>query len=346
MTLHQDSILQESKTKLCQVTKLRFGLLGFPPGFSIMIISASRRTDIPAFYTPWFMNRIKAGFLLTRNPFNALQIKRVSLCPKEVEAIVFWTRNAEKLIQYLPELDSKEFKYYFQYTITGYPRILEKSVPNQYQAIDTFCQLSERIGSRRVIWRYDPILVSNLVDINEHKQLFSQIATSLKGKTKRVVISFADFYKKTERNLNKVKDLQYRDLISDNKTLLDLAKYMVDIAQTNQMEIQSCAEAIELANIGIEHGKCIDDKLLKEVFDLPLDSKKDKYQRKECGCVKSVDIGQYNTCSHGCSYCYANSNGNIVIKNKQLHDPNSPFLVGGTEDIDMELLKPGKRYLE
>jgi hypothetical protein len=306
-----------------------------------MIISASRRTDIPAFYTPWFMNRIKAGFLLTRNPFNARQIKRVSLLPEEVEVIVFWTRNAEKLIPYLPELDSKGFKYYFQYTITGYPRILEKSVPNQYQAIDTVCQLSEMIGPRRVIWRYDPILVSNLVDINEHKWLFGEIATALKGKIHRVVISFADFYKNTERNLNKVQGLQYRDLISDNEALLDLAKYLVHIAQTNQMEIQSCAEAIEQAEIGIEHGKCIDDKLLKEVFGLSLDLKKDKYQRKECGCIKSVDIGQYNTCLHGCRYCYATSNATGVVKNRQLHDPDSPFLVGGIDGVDLELLKPG-----
>lgn len=313
-----------------------------------MIISASRRTDIPAFYTPWFMNRIKEGFLLTRNPFNAHQIRKVSLRPEDVEAIVFWTRNPEKLIPYLSEykINSKEFNYYFQYTITGYPRSLEKSVPNRHQAIETFCKLSEMIGPRRVIWRYDPIIiVQNLVDINEHKRLFSDIAASLKGKTNRVVISFADFYKKTKRNLNK-KGLQCRDLLDDNEALnealIDLVKYMVDIAKTNNLEIQSCAEAIELANIGIEHGKCIDDKLLKEVFGLSLDSKKDKYQRKECGCIKSVDIGQYNTCPHGCSYCYANFSEKVVAKNKELHDPNSPFLVGGTEGVDLELLKPSK----
>jgi hypothetical protein len=307
-----------------------------------MIISASRRTDIPAFYTSWFMNRIKEGFLLTRNPFNGRPSKKVSLRPEDVDAIVFWTRNPEELIQHVPELDSNGFKYYFQYTITGYPRSLEKSVPDRQRAIKTFCQLSEIIGPRRVIWRYDPIIESNLVDINEHKRLFKKIAVSLKGKTHRVVISFADFYKKTKRNLNQIAGLHYRDLLTDNDALICLAEYMADVAKTNDMEIQSCAEAIELADIGIEHGKCIDDKLLKDEFGLSLDLKKDKYQRKECGCIKSIDIGQYNTCSHGCSYCYANSKGNILINNKKLHEPDSPFLVGGTAGVDSELLKPSK----
>ncbi len=297
-----------------------------------MIISASRRTDIPAFYTPWFMNRVKAGFLSTRNPFNANQISRISLRPEDVEAIVFWTRNAEKIIEHLPELDDRGFKYYFQYTITGYPRSLEKSVPNPLKAIETFKLLSERVGSGRVIWRYDPILASNLVDINEHKRLFSKIASLLQGHTKRVVVSFADFYKKTERNLKTIEGLQYSDILQDGIHAIELAKEFADIARQNGMEIQSCAEAIELSAAGIEHGKCIDDELLKSEFGLLLNGSKDKGQREECGCIKSVDIGQYNTCAHGCAYCYATFNQTVVAKNKKLHDPDSPFLVGSGDD--------------
>lgn len=296
-----------------------------------MIISASRRTDIPAFYTPWFMERIRQGFLLTRNPFNANQVSRISLRPENVEAIVFWTRNAEKLIEHFPELNDRGFNYYFQYTITGYPRSLEKSVPNPHKAIETFKLISDHIGSGRVIWRYDPILASNFVEIDEHKRLFKKIASLLQGKTNRVVVSFADFYNKTERNLKIVDGLNFRDILKDNNIALELARELAEIAKLHGMEIQSCAEAIELSSVGIEHGKCIDDDLLEREFGLALNGAKDKGQREECGCIKSVDIGQYNTCAHGCAYCYATFNQSIVAKNKKLHDTNSPFLVGGTE---------------
>ena len=304
-----------------------------------MIISASRRTDIPAFYSEWFMNRIAEGFMFTQNPFNSDQISRISLKKEDVDAIVFWTRNAEKLIPYFPTLDSKGFNYYFQYTVTGYPRTLEKSVPQTVKAIETFCRISDMIGPARIVWRYDPILVSNLVDISEHKRLFSKIAAMLEGKTKRVVISVADMYKKTERNLKKVEGLIFSDLTLNKELLLELAEFMSTTAKLHGMEIQSCAEKIDLSLAGIDHGKCIDEKLLRSEFGLNLSPEKDKGQREECGCIKSVDIGQYNTCLHGCSYCYATFNENTVITNKRKHDPTSPFLIGGIEDRSKELLR-------
>ena len=303
-----------------------------------MIISASRRTDIPAFYTEWFINRIREGFLYTRNPFNAHQIKKVSLLRPDVEAIVFWTRNPEKLIPYLDELDEKKYNYYFQYTITGYPRKIEKSVPNPTRSLDTFIQLSDKIGHGKVIWRYDPILLSNYVGIEEHKRLFSKIAQSLEGKTKRVVVSFADLYKKTERNLKSVDGLVYDDILSNNNAILDLSEFMVKTAQQHGMIIKSCAEEIDLLSVGIEHGKCIDEEILKSEFELSLSPKKDKGQRDACGCIKSIDIGEYNTCLHGCSYCYATFNEKTVIKNKKQHDPNSPFLIGNSDEEEKLLL--------
>lgn len=303
-----------------------------------MIISASRRTDIPAFYSEWFINRIRKGFLLTRNPFNAHQIKRVSLKPEDVEIMVFWTRNPEKLMPFLPELDAQGYRYYFQYTITGYPRSVEKSVPKPLRAIETFTRLSDTIGHDRVVWRYDPILLSNLLPLDEHKRLFSKIASMLAGKTPRVVISFADFYKKTEKNLKKVDDLICSDITQQQEQLLELSAYMAKEAAVNGMEINSCAEAVDVASAGVPHGKCIDDALIKDVFGLNLDGKKDSGQREECGCIKSIDIGMYNTCLHGCSYCYATFNHDTVLKNQQKHDPLSPFLLGGTEGVDPVLL--------
>ena len=306
-----------------------------------MIISASRRTDIPAFYHRWFMNRINEGFILTRNPFNPKQIKRVSLKPCDVDAIIFWTRNPSKLMPSLTTLDKAGYRYYFQYTITGYPRTIEAAVPKPYVAIETFSRLSEMIGRKKVVWRYDPILLSNQVDINEHKRLFSKIASLLSGKTERLVISFSDFYKKTERNLKSVENLIYSDITKNTDQLLDLARFMSNIAQSNGMIIKSCAEHVDLSSAGIEHGKCIDDELLKEVFGLRVGCEKDNGQREECGCIKSVDIGMYNTCLHECSYCYATFSKQTVINNKRKHDENSPFLIGGGEGVDPRMLEKG-----
>ncbi|MGL6417689.1 DUF1848 domain-containing protein [Aeromonas allosaccharophila] len=303
-----------------------------------MIISASRRTDIPAFYTPWFMNRIRAGFLLTRNPFNTHQIRRVSLLPKDVEAIIFWTRNPRMLMEHLSELDNLGLKYYFQYTITAYPKEIEASVPRPHRAIDTFIKLSDQIGADKVIWRYDPILVSNLVDINEHKRVFNKIASMLYGKTRRVVISFSDFYKKTERNLATINDFKYIDIINNVGMLNDLVFDMSRIAKKYEMDIETCSEKIDLSSLGVMPGKCIDDKIISAITGLPINPLKDSNQRESCGCIKSIDIGTYNTCLHECSYCYATFNKEIVIKNKKLHDPNSPFLIGGTEGVNPNLL--------
>ncbi len=303
-----------------------------------MIISASRRTDIPAFYSDWFVNRVREGFLLARNPFNAHQITRVSLNPEDVEMFVFWTRNPSKLMDFLPAMDEKGYRYYFQYTITAYPRAIEKSVPNPLRAIEIFTDLSQKIGRDKVVWRYDPILLSNLLPLNEHKRLFGKIAGMLAGKTNRVVISFADFYKKTELNLKRVGGLICEDITLQQEQLLELSAYMAKIAQAHGMDIKSCAEAVDVAQAGILHGKCIDDSLIKEVFGLSLEGKKDRGQREECGCIKSIDIGVYNTCLHGCSYCYANFNHDAVIKNQQKHDPSSPFLLGGVEGVDPILL--------
>ncbi len=311
-----------------------------------MIISASRRTDIPAFFTPWFMNRLSEGFLLTRNPFNAHQIRRVSLHPNDVDVIVFWTRNPQMLMKHLQELDRLGLRYYFQYTITGYPRTIEANVPNPYKAIETFSSLSELIGADKVVWRYDPILLTNTLDITEHKRLFSKIASSLAGKTKRVVISFSDFYAKTEKNLNKIEGLVYKDILDHRIELLDLCSYMHSVAKTFDMQIESCAEDIDVSDVGINHGKCIDDRLIKDVFGITLDSRKDVGQREACGCIKSVDIGMYNTCMHGCTYCYATFNQKTVLNNKKKHDSKSPFLLGGIEGVDPNLLIPNSKIIQ
>jgi len=297
-----------------------------------MIISASRRTDIPAFYSEWFVNRIREGYVLNKNPFNANQIKRIPLTPCQVDAIIFWTRNPKPLMKYLDELDEKGFNYYFQYTITGYPRELEKHTPHPMKAIETFMELSEKIGKEKVIWRYDPIIFTEYTPFEEHLRLFEKISSHLENKTDKVVVSFADPYKKITKKLD---NLKYQDILENKNILYDLAKKLSSIAKTKNMIVESCSEAIDLSQCNINHGKCIDDKLIEDLFKMDLHIGKDKNQRKECGCVESIDIGMYNTCSHGCEYCYATYSDNTVQKNKLLHDVKSPFLIGSLEELDL-----------
>lgn len=291
------------------------------------------------------MNRVRERFVLTRNPFNPHQIKRVSLAPEDIDVIVFWTRNAGKLIECVPELNLIGYSYYVHYTITGYPRILETHVPNPRQAIETFCKLSDLIGPGRVIWRYDPILLSNMVPLDEHKRLFSKIANMLASKTKRVVISFADFYRKTERNLKLIDGLVFDDFRKEHEKLTELVTHMAEEANAYGMAIASCAETMDLASFGVDHGKCIDEALLKQEFQLNLRVKKDKGQRPGCGCIGSIDIGSYNTCLHGCAYCYATFNEAVVEKNRRQHDANSPFLIGGFEKTEKHSHTPNQTDL-
>lgn len=305
-----------------------------------MIISASRRTDIPAFYSEWLMNRMRAGFLLTRNPFNYHQVSRVSLLPEDVDAIVFWTRNPTKLLPYLDELSEIGHRFYFQFTLTGYPRLIESKTLNPHKALEVFKRLSEKIGAEKVIWRYDPILFSNLLPFDEHVRLFSKIATELEGHTRRVVISFADFYQKTEKNLKAIDSLIYSDITQNHELCLTLSQRLSEIARQHGLDIYSCAEEVNLTGQGIQHGKCIDEALINDLFGLFIPNSKDSGQREACGCVKSIDIGTYNTCLHGCQYCYATYNQNQANSNFKKHSPESPFLLGGTDGVDPLLLEP------
>lgn len=296
-----------------------------------MIISASRRTDIPAFYSDWFMKRIRERYLLTKNPFNSKQISKIELDPNSIEAIVFWTRNPKPLISYLDELTSLGYNYYFQFTITGYPRILEKNQQKLDKSIEIFKNLSEKIGSEKVIWRYDPIINSNITDLQYHTIQFERIAEKLSGYSKRVMISFVDLYKKTKNNINKLEntgDIKFGEINQDEIFFNNICNNFSKTAHKNKFQIYSCAEIFDLSKFGIEHGKCIDEQLINDLFNLNLKFDKDKNQREECGCIKSKDIGIYNTCIHGCEYCYANVNKNLANRNYNSHDSNSPLLVG------------------
>lgn len=273
------------------------------------IISVSRRTDIPAFYSEWFINRIRAGYCTVPNPFNAKQISYVSLRPQDVQAIVFWTRNPKPLIKHLIEMDQKEYRYYFQYTIIGYPSSIDPKSPPIDTAIKTFQELSGLIGKEKVIWRYDPILFSNETPLEWHIKQISYLIERLKSHTKRLVISFIDPYRKTKIKMDKGTGSSFR-LAPDAFEVSaydQLIRWIGKEANNAGLEVQTCAESADLERSGISHGKCIDGDLISKIWGIAVSKRKDPFQRKQCGCVVSKDIGANNTCLFGCKYCYATS---------------------------------------
>lgn len=293
-----------------------------------MILSVSRRTDIPGYYAEWFYNRIKEGFLCVRNPMNPHQVSEIRITPDVVDCIVFWTKNPLPMMERLDEL--KAYPFYFQFTLTGYGNDVEENLPDKKTAmIPVFQELSERIGKERVIWRYDPIFFSDRYTVEYHIETFRKMTEALNGYTDKCVISFLDLYPKIKKNME---GLSYYEL--EENELKTFAKEISQIARQNHISVGSCAEKMDLEDCGIVHNCCIDKVLIEKLIGCELEVGKDKNQRAECGCVESIDIGTYDTCRNGCAYCYANSGAKNVEKNTAKYDPMSPILCGqiGEED--------------
>jgi len=317
-----------------------------------IIISASRSTDIPAFYSDWFVQRIKEGYVKWKNPFNGVPLY-VSF--KNTRLIVFWTKNPKPILQHLDFLDKNIHNYYFQYTLNDYDiEKLEPNVPPVQSRIETFIELSERIGKDRVIWRFDPLILTDKIGIEELLKKVENIGNQLKNHTNKMVFSFADIklYKKVQNNLRK-NLINYQEF--NESRMHEFALGLQQLNKSWNFEIGTCAEEIPLENYGIIHNKCVDDDLIIKLFsqdkklmnflgvrinesDL-FNSKnefektrnnKDKGQREFCGCIVSKDIGEYNTCPHLCEYCYANASKEIAQLNWQhhTHNPNNEMIKG------------------
>lgn len=299
-----------------------------------MIISASRRTDIPAFYTPWFLKRVRAGYCTVPNPYNASIVSTISLRPEDVDVIVFWTRNPRPLMPCLPDLDREGYRYYFLITVLGYPRAIDAQAPALKASLKTFQELSDQIGPEKVIWRYDPILFTQETGVQFHLSTFTRIARALRRYTHFCKISLVSLYPKLRQRLQRLAQQGFRVIDGREKSgshLGELMTAVAAVASENGVQIQSCAETLDLGPYGIHPGKCIDDQLIRRVFDLPVTSQKDSYHREACGCITSKDIGMYDTCLFGCQYCYATRSFAQSRTNFQNHDPNSPSLIGWHE---------------
>lgn len=294
-----------------------------------MIVSASRRTDVPFFFSDWFYRRVAEGYVCVRNPMNRCQVSRIALTPDVVDCFVFWSKNPGPMIDRLGELDG--FSYYFQFTLTGYGRDVEPNVPNKREVmIPTFQRLSERVGPERVVWRYDPIAFSKKYTPEYHLRAFKSIARELRGCTDRCVISFVDVYRKNKTRLQE-SGLE----VPHSERLVDFARQLADVARENSMTVGSCAEKIDLAAAGIEHNSCISRERIERILRANIEVSKDKAQRAECGCVQSIDIGTYNTCGAGCQYCYANFNQQSIEQNRARYDVSSPILCDKIEPEDV-----------
>jgi hypothetical protein len=301
-----------------------------------MIISASRRTDIPAFYADWFMNRVREGYFCRINPFNSRQVSSFSLKPEDVHAVCFWTKNPQPLIQHLDELNLRGLNYYFQYTLNPYDTTFEPNVPSLQERIETMIELAGRIGQERVVWRYDPVILISATPASWHLEQAEMIAGKVSAATGRLMFSFCDFYGRGGGPLNKAltdSGVTLEDITAPEQgdSLERVARGFKKVADRHNLQIFTCSENVELAAVGILHGACIDGTLVRELFGVNATCKKDKNQREACNCVESVDMGAYNSCRFRCAYCYANFNAGMIESNCRRHYPDSPALIGRCE---------------
>lgn len=288
-----------------------------------MILSTSRRTDIPAFYSDWFLNRLREGDVLVPNPRNPFRLSRVQLSPETVDCIVFWTKNPKDMILKLDTISAMGYDFYMQFTLTPYGKEVEEHLPDKEELIATFQEIGAILGPKRVIWRYDPVILTGQMDVAYHLKCFDRMANLLQGSTNRCIFSFLDFYPRLEAPLRELGALPIQE-----EEMLQIGEGFSQIAQKYGIQLSTCCEAIDLSRFGITQASCIDGDLIEELIGCSLRKRKDTGQRPGCGCMESVDIGSYDSCAHGCKYCYGVFSRERARRNVESHDPNAPLLSG------------------
>ncbi len=289
-----------------------------------MIISASYKTDIPAFYGDWFINRLNVGYCRIINPYNK-KVREVSLKREDVSGFVFWTKNLGPFIDKLKIIKQLKYPFVIQYTMHGYPRVLESSVVCADQSIKYIKYVAKEYGSRIIVWRYDPIIFSSITSREFHIKNFKNISERLEGSTDEVVVSFAQIYKKTQHNMNcasKRFGFTWNDPENDIKS--ELAKELSEIANLYNIKLTMCSQR-SFVSSSIKAARCIDANRLSDVAGYRIRANL-KGNRPDCGCYESIDIGDYDTCPHGCIYCYAVSNHELAQIRYKEHNPKSDFL--------------------
>ena len=302
-----------------------------------MIINTGQRTDIPAFYSDWFANRLREGFVCVRNPYNPSAVSRYRLSPDVVDVIGFCTKNPAPMFRYFDLL--KDYGQYWFVTITPYGKDVEPNVNDKHALIEDFKTLSRAAGIRSVGWRYDPILINGRYTEEYHLHAFEEIASELSGFTDTVVISFIDLYPKVRRNFPEA-----REVTSEER--LRIGKRIIEIARKYNMTVKPCAEGKDLEPYGADCGGCMTLKTYEDAIGRHLIPPSRKGARAECACYLACDIGAYNSCLHLCRYCYANAGREKVLETAKRHDVNSPFLIGNYEEGDIIHDVPQKSWID
>jgi DNA repair photolyase len=290
-----------------------------------MIINTGSRTDIPAFFHKWFLNRIDEGFVCTRNPYND-DIYRYPLDSKIIDCLCFCTKNPKPLLKNVDKLD--DFNQFWFVTITPYGRDIEVNVPSFRHVIKSFKQLSEYLGVNRVSWRYDPIFITEKYSLDFHIDRFEEMASQLSDYTADCTISFIDLYAKVLRNFP-----QAREVTSEER--LGIGEEFSKIAGKYDIRMKTCVEGTLLDRFGFDSSGCMTQNVIEKAIGNNLKIPKGKYRIRECDCIFGRDIGAYNTCLHGCRYCYANFSTKLVKRNFRLHNPDSPLLIGDVKEGDV-----------
>lgn len=288
------------------------------------MVSASCRTDIPAFYSQWFFERLRAGFCLVRNPISGKPY-RVDLRPSRVDGFVFWTRNFGPMLQRLDELRAFTRPFVVQYTVTGYPRAIEAAVIEPPRAVEQIRALAEHVHPACAVWRYDPILFTTLTPAEYHLDNFRELAGRLKGSANEVVVSFAQMYAKTRRNLDAAtrNGFEWSDPPVQQK--IELLARLAGIARDSGMQLTVCTQP-EFVCEGAVEARCVDARRLEQIGGFRI-AAAGKGTRRGCACHESRDIGDYDTCPHGCVYCYAVRHRRIALSNYKRHNPAAESLL-------------------
>lgn len=291
-----------------------------------MILNTGNRSDIPAFYSDWFYNRIQEGYVCVRNPYFPKQVTQYILDPQVVDIICFCTKNPQPMLSRLDLI--KNFKQFWFVTITPYNQTIEPYVPNKNEIIRSFITLSKKIGSHCIAWRYDPIFLNDYYTIEYHLRIFEKMCQKLSGYTHQCVISFIDLYQKTIKNFKEVKEVDMKDQIY-------ICQKFVEIGKEYDIEIYTCHENESLKITGVNISGCMNQQIIEKALGCTLNLPKQNEARQGCACLLNHDIGMYNTCLHGCLYCYANYDRATVLKNSQMHNKKSPFLIGDFQKDDI-----------
>lgn len=291
-----------------------------------MILNTGNRTDIPAYFSEWFYHRMKEGFVCVRNPYYPAQVTRYRLDPAVVDCLVFCTKNPRPMLERLSELDA--YGQYWFVTITPYGKEIEPHVPDRELVMESFRELSGKVGRKAVCWRYDPVFLTEKYDLEFHLDAFAAMAEALSGYTDVCVISFIDLYEKTLRNFKGIKSVGLKERQA-------IVKAFVEIGKRHGIRIKTCAEGGDWTSYGVDCSGCLTKEVVEQALGEALQIPSGGKAREACSCLLGNDIGMYNTCGHGCLYCYANYDSRLVEENRRRHNPESPFLIGEAREEDI-----------